>query len=471
MTQPPTLWTTNHPDARGACPGVAAPMASGDGLLLRVRHPIGGLTPDQARTIAAAAERCGNGQLELTARGNLQLRGVSDAALGDAQQALIHAGVADADPEREALRNILAAPISDLDPTALADVTAAARAVADAVAGDLRLRGLPPKTGIVVDGGGSAGIPEVFADVRLDATECADGAGYRIALAGRAGDAVPVGWVAAEHAAAAVTAVLVPLVAGNPAGASPRMAAALGEWGEAPFREALVPLVSGAAPSAPVAYPDATCAPGLDVSGQWIQAVFPFGALTAAQLRDVAAITEEYARDPGAIGTLRLTPWRSVLLAGVGEQAMAALGELGAITDAADPRRFLGACVGAPGCASGTTATREQALALESMAPTLLAAGERLHVSGCGKGCGAVALAGVMLVADGGQYAMTLAGGVQQAPDWAPAPWQAVSRRVAALDALFARERLSADESLSQLINRLGRTAVVRRVEEEVHRV
>lgn len=468
MTQPPTSRTTNRPDPRGACPGVAAPMVSGDGLLLRVRHPIGGLTLEQARAVADAAERFGNGQLELTSRGNLQLRGVGEADLTEAQEALIRAGVADADAEREAVRNVLAAPVSDLDPTAVADVTGTARSVADAVADDPRLRGLPPKTGIVVDGGGSAAVPEVYADVRLDAI---DTTGYRIALAGRAADAVSLGRVAAEDAARAITVVLSVLVSGDNAAAPPRMAAALAERGEARFRDALAPVTGETTPSAPLAYPGGTCAPGLDVTGQWVHAVFPFGALSAGQLRGIAAIAESHAGDTDGIGSLRLTPWRSVLVTGVGERALDALRELGAITDAADSRRFLGACVGAPGCASATTATRSEALALEARAPTLLAAGERLHVSGCGKGCGAVRQAAVMLVAEGGEYAMTLAGGVQQAPDWSPASWETVCRRIASLDALFAQARDTVEESLEQLINRLGRTTVVRRVEEDVNRV
>lgn len=464
MTKPPTPWSSDQPTSRGACPGVAAPMASGDGLLLRVRHPIGGLSATQARAIAAVAEGYGNGQLELTSRGNLQLRGVRDAALPDAQQALIQAGVADADPEREAVRNVLAAPASDLDPTAVMDVTAVARVAAEAVAGAPRLRALPPKTGVVVDGGGTAGIPDVAADVRLDATTRGDGIGYRVALAGRAATAAPVGWISPAHVADAVTAVLAPLAAG----ATPRrMATALAEWGEAPFRQALSPWCDDRVPPSPVISPEVTVPTGLDASGAWIQAVFPFGALDAGQLRALAAVVDQYA----ASGSLRLTPWRSVLVTGVGAAAVAALSELGAVTDAADPRRWLGACVGAPACASGSTPTRDQALALEPLAPALLAAGERLHVSGCGKGCGAVAQAAVMLVAADGAYAMTLAGGVQHAPDWPPAPWTTVRRRIAALDALFARETQPTGETLDQLITRLGRTAVVRRVEEEARRV
>src|SRR4051794_18733471 len=63
---------------RGWCPGVRRPMATGDGLLVRL-HPFGGrLTAHRAHLIAGAAREHGNGHLDITARGNLQIRGVSD---------------------------------------------------------------------------------------------------------------------------------------------------------------------------------------------------------------------------------------------------------------------------------------------------------------------------------------------------------------------------------------------------------
>src|SRR5687767_2197743 len=63
---------------RGWCPGVRRPMATGDGLLVRL-HPFAGrLSADQVRLIAQAALDHGNGHIDITARGNLQIRGVRD---------------------------------------------------------------------------------------------------------------------------------------------------------------------------------------------------------------------------------------------------------------------------------------------------------------------------------------------------------------------------------------------------------
>ena len=98
---------------RGWCPGVHEPMPSGDGLLIRVK-PFGGkLSADALHVVADVAAKFGNGVVELTGRGNLQLRGLSKASAGLAAAALVEAGLADPDPVREARRNVIAVPPCD----------------------------------------------------------------------------------------------------------------------------------------------------------------------------------------------------------------------------------------------------------------------------------------------------------------------------------------------------------------------
>ncbi len=59
---------------RGACPSLPAPMTTGDGLLVRlvVNAPI---PLDAFVELCAAARTHGNGTMEVSARGSLQLRG------------------------------------------------------------------------------------------------------------------------------------------------------------------------------------------------------------------------------------------------------------------------------------------------------------------------------------------------------------------------------------------------------------
>ncbi len=98
---------------RGWCPGVHAPMPSGDGLLVRVK-PFGGLLTSAAlRAVAAASARYGNGVIELTSRGNLQIRGLTPATAPEFAAAMVDAGLADPDPAREQRRNVIAVPPCD----------------------------------------------------------------------------------------------------------------------------------------------------------------------------------------------------------------------------------------------------------------------------------------------------------------------------------------------------------------------
>jgi precorrin-3B synthase len=95
---------------RGWCPGVHEPMPSGDGLLVRVK-PFGGILTDAAlRVVATASARYGNGVIELTSRGNLQIRGLTPATAPDFAAAMVAAGLADPDPARERRRNVIAVP-------------------------------------------------------------------------------------------------------------------------------------------------------------------------------------------------------------------------------------------------------------------------------------------------------------------------------------------------------------------------
>jgi len=66
---------------RGACPSLSAPMQTGDGLLVRLRPAAPALTGEDLLALAGLAREHGNGLIEITARGNLQLRGLTEASV------------------------------------------------------------------------------------------------------------------------------------------------------------------------------------------------------------------------------------------------------------------------------------------------------------------------------------------------------------------------------------------------------
>src|ERR1700756_132169 len=92
-----------------ACPGALQVHQAADGPLVRVRLPGGTITAAQLSTLSGVSTEFGSGTLELTARGNLQLRGIANVtAVADAIAA---AGLLQS-PTHERARNIVASPLS-----------------------------------------------------------------------------------------------------------------------------------------------------------------------------------------------------------------------------------------------------------------------------------------------------------------------------------------------------------------------
>ena len=70
---------TKAPPRRGACPGLSAPMQTGDGLLVRLL-PLGTISLRAFADLCRAARTHGNGIVEVTSRGSIQVRGLSAAS-------------------------------------------------------------------------------------------------------------------------------------------------------------------------------------------------------------------------------------------------------------------------------------------------------------------------------------------------------------------------------------------------------
>ncbi|MFC4165950.1 precorrin-3B synthase [Teichococcus aestuarii] len=364
------------PSVKGWCPHLFAPMETGDGLLLRVKPFRSRLSAAQARRLAALAP----GAVELTNRGNLQLRGVAPTRADAMARAVVEAGLADPDAGREARRNLIGPPLMGDDPAlspGLAEWHAALSALL-AEAGSL-----PGKFGAALDGGGALPLSGLAADLLL-----------RLAPTGEAALHLPGGL----RLAGATPEALARLVENFRATGARRMRAALAGHGAAALLAGtgLSPLPALPEPLAPEPvgfhpYPG---------TGRGAFGLAPeFGVLDGAGLAALADLAEEFGD-----GTLRLTPWRALLLAGVRRPAALARAAAGWITDPADPRRRVVACPGAAGCASGQADTRADARAL--LARGAVPAKGLLHLSGCAKGCAHPVPAAAVLVAAPDGYAL-----------------------------------------------------------------
>ncbi|MFN8831592.1 MAG: precorrin-3B synthase [Labrys sp. (in: a-proteobacteria)] len=360
------------PRIKGWCPGALRPMETGDGLVVRVRVLGGLLSPGRALGLAQAARRHGNGLIDLSSRANLQLRGITSEGLPAVQAVLADLDLLDEDAETEALRNIIASPLAGIDPGLLIDVAAATRALDAALRDTSDLRALPGKFGYLIDGGGLLPLDGVDADIRFVAV--APGR-VRVEAGGFVAGTVP------EEAIAPEALRLARLFLAERLPGERRMAAFMARI---------------AAPDTPRA-PIATASPA-NASLPYGLAAIPFGRLTADQLGGLARL----AGDRGA--TLRLTPWRAILIDR--PVAPGAIEGLDLLATLDDPILRVEACPGSPACRSGEAPTQADARRLARDLAPWLREGVVVHVSGCAKGCARKAAATVSLTASDGRYAL-----------------------------------------------------------------
>src|SRR6516165_2241402 len=96
-----------------ACPGALQVHQAADGALVRVRLPGGMITAAQLATLSGVSSEFGSGTLELTARGNVQLRGITNVtAVAQAIVPLLTQAGLLPSPTHERVRNIVASPLS-----------------------------------------------------------------------------------------------------------------------------------------------------------------------------------------------------------------------------------------------------------------------------------------------------------------------------------------------------------------------
>ena len=81
-----------HGRRTGLCPTLTQPSSQRDGMLMRISLVGGAVGAVECGLIADLAERHGNGMIELTNRGNLQLRGIGDENVTEVVDELVRLG-------------------------------------------------------------------------------------------------------------------------------------------------------------------------------------------------------------------------------------------------------------------------------------------------------------------------------------------------------------------------------------------
>jgi precorrin-3B synthase len=363
---------------RGACPALSAPMMTGDGLLARIPF-IGSVSPAELSDICRLASKHGNGMIDISARGNLQVRGLSE----------ISAPRLDADiramnpPLRDGLA-VEVPPLAGMDGSDIADPRPLADAIREAVRG---ITGLAPKMSLVIDGRGHLRLSDLLADIRLVAVGEAE---WKLLLGGT------------EQSGRIFNVLRETLVVDTVLGLLRRLAT-LGTKARGRDLAGGLPLNETPSP--------ATSPFDLFTLSDGLHAVGIGPAFGQAKAENLIRLCDEATR----LGIKSVKPAfdHSLLFFGA-DLACKALqdfaGNNGFVTSATDPRGHIAACSGNPACNSATIATHDIAARAAADCPGLLDGSFKLHVTGCAKGCAhpepaALALCGtldrVSLIAQG----------------------------------------------------------------------
>ncbi|WP_040808890.1 precorrin-3B synthase [Nocardia concava] len=376
--------TRTDPDS---CPGVLRLHQAADGPLARIRVPGGRLSPEQLQALAAAAVDLGDGNIELTSRGNVQFRQVRDAAaLGER---LAEAGLLPS-ATHERVRNIIASPLSGRV-GGWTDVHPLVPALDEGLQANPRLAELPGRVLFTLDDG-RGDVSGLGGDIGVHAI---DENTYALLLAGKdSGVRVPP--------AAAVDLML--------AAAHAFLELRDGQWrlheipdGNARVTEHVLTSRSDlTANGEPL-----ELAPRQDIPIGWLSQDDGNVALGAGvRLGSLPARTAEFLA--AVERPLFVTPWRSVVLTDLdewtAEQVVRVLAPMGLIFDANSPWLLVSACAGMPGCAKSLTDVRADATAAvdsgrviptgapqfprEALDAEDIVAAGRQHWSGCDRRCG-----------------------------------------------------------------------------------
>lgn len=361
--------------------------AAADGGLVRVRVPGGALGAGQLATLAAASNKHSDGSLELTSRGNVQLRRLAPGAEVDLAGSLHAAGLLPS-WSHERVRNLVASTLSGRDTHGHLDVRPLVAALDQGLCADPDLAALPGRFLFGVDDG-RGDVTALRPDVGLFALSAGTVA---LLLAGAdsglrfAPGAAPAAGLAAARAFLAE-----------------RSAQSSEAWRLAELEGAVDRVAArvGGSRSVPAGLPPATRGPVGEVPQRdgrvAVAALVPLGRLASAQ---VNALVE-------AAGEILLTPWRTVVVPDLppadASRWVARLGSLGLVTDPASPWVGVTACAGRPGCAKALADVRADAAAT----PTT---GGPVHWIGCERGCGRPAGRHVQVLATGDGYTVSVDG-------------------------------------------------------------
>jgi ferredoxin-nitrite reductase len=433
-----------------------------DSFMLRIRVPACEITAAQCHGLATLATELGNGFVDLTTRGNFQLREFRPRSIVQVLTRIQELGLASRGAGCDNVRNVTASPNSGFDPDELLDVRPFAKGIHHYILNHRDLYGLPRKFNIAFDNGGSLSAAVDTNDIGFFATRVtaaslsilkssisdsepsglrsprsappAAGVYFRVHLGGITGHgdfARDTGLLIQPAEAVAVSAAMLRVFAENGDRTNrkkARLKYLLEKWGVEKFldetqKKLAFPLVR---------LPLAACEPRRPVIKHgWLGAArqaqrgrtslgigVPVGRLSAQQLHTLADLATTF-----GTGELRLTVWQSVILPHVAdafvETVKRSVVRLGCFHEASLAAGGIIACTGRRGCKFAAADTKAHALALLKHLGkhTALTSPVNIHFTGCPNSCaqhycGDLGFVGTKLPDGAEGYHLVLGGGM-----------------------------------------------------------
>jgi ferredoxin-nitrite reductase len=312
-------------------------------------------------------------------------------------------GVASPVPEVDAIRNIMASPTAGIDCQAIVDTLPLIQDWNHFLNQHPELSVLSPKFSVYFDGGETVSALNRSNDIALVAEQRQGQVWFRLYLGsgnrGTSPQPTPV-LVPPENSIGLLSALTVVYRDYTVARSSemhrpPRLRSLLQDWGIERF------LREAEAYSGTLCHSDQPTIRDIHHSDRhlgwhpqrqtglfYLGVGVPLGRLQTAQLRGLMDLCTQYGQ-----GTLRLTPWQTLLLPDLPErycnEVIQQVENLGLHPHATHPSHGVVACSGTTGCSAALTDTQRDALACIAQMEQLqlLDAPLNLHFSGCDKSC------------------------------------------------------------------------------------
>jgi len=395
-----------------------------DSFMIRLRVPACEISSHQFHGLADLASELGNGQIDLTTRGNIQLRELRPRDLVTVLTRVQELGLTSRGAGADNIRNVTASPNSGFDPNELLDVRPYAKAVHHYIMNHRDCYGLPRKFNIAFDNGGSLTVAADTNDIGFIATRVtekssadfqsasgkttdapAPGTYFRVLLGGISGHqdlARDTGILIKPAEATAVAAAMVRVFVENGDRTNrkkARLKYLLDKWGFDRFLEETQKKLSFPLLRVPVA----ACEPRRPlIKHGWIgpykqaQRGFtsiglgvPVGRMSAKQMHGLATLAANFGKSE-----LRLTVWQNVIIPHIPNALVSSacrqLQHLGFTTEASSTTSGIVACTGSRGCKYAAADTKGAAASLaKHLGASDLAIEQpvNIHFTGCPNSC------------------------------------------------------------------------------------